>query len=1349
MVQECDRKSAGVEQILKSANASLIEILQWRAAHQPHRLAYRFLPDELDDITANPRHEWSYAELALRVDAIAVQLAEFANQPVMLALPAGLDFVAAFLGCLQAGAISVPVPLPGRHQGLARWLHMVVDAQPQAILTPVDQLTKVQRQLASVAQKIAHPIACMAPRMTLASAKVAVGQPEYCIPKLVNDALLPERGSAIALLQYTSGSTSQPRGVMVSHSNLMHNLGLIHSRFGHSAASHGVIWLPPHHDMGLIGGILQPLYSGFPVTLMSPLSFLRQPIRWLQAITTFGGTTSGGPNFAYERCLQKITPEQRQGLNLRHWELAFTGAEPIRAATLSQFAETFATCGFRATAFYPCYGLAEATLFASGGAKTTPPRIDAVDRLAIAQGQLIESLADTALPLVSCGSGAADQTIAIVDPHTHQPCDEGQIGEIWLRGPSVAQGYWQQPEATQDTFAAELANGTGPFLRTGDLGCLRQGELFVTGRLKDLIIIRGQNHYPQDIEQTVGQSHPALQAQSGAAFGIEMEGEEQLIVVQEVQRTTLRTLNADAVINAIRAAVSHQHGLQISAAMLLKPGSLPITTSGKVQRQACKEAWQNQRFDAVAEWWLGQPDQSPSTTLGQASAMSNHGSSECTNPGDPVRTEALIHWLRQYANESLNSRLMDERRCLSPGVVLDFGNQGLLGMQVPTEYAGLGLGHQDMLRVLEQLGAIDPTLALFVGLNNVLGIRPILQAAHPDLQADWLPRLATGRELAAFALTESGAGSNPNAIQSQVSIATDGGWRLHGEKIWSGSAAWAGILNVFVQHPAASGISGFAITKGTPGLRQGPEALTMGMRGMVQNTVYLEGVPVVAAQLLGQPGQGMAVAQDAMMYGRLAIAAACVGGMKRCAQLMLRYSSRRQISTGRLLENPALLTGLGGLTAQIGALSALVGWIATRLDQGSAVIPEAFTACKILAPEFYWQAADDLVQCLGGRGYIEPNLAPQILRDARVLRIFEGPTETLTMHLGAQVLNAGAGLKVFLSEDLGAPDLADRLFTTAEDILARYQHRHTEAVTARRWAYLAVGKLAAIALLLAIQQVERTACPRAVEWTRLSFEQLLAQALTSSPQEIVAAGAPETAEWIARYAETIGDLEQTQIGEQHSLDPWLQKAGVSSFSASPESSQPERNPSSPPADSRKNKAPRGPVEASVAWPEPALQGPAEQSIAWSKPASSASAKALAPWLGRWLADRLKLSPAEIDPDKAFADYGVDSVMAVELAQDLEELLALKQPLDATVAWNFPTISALVTHLAPHASSPNSLGWGETDGPSTDRTSWGAADLQPHRRPDAPFPNPDLDDLSEGEMADLLAAELAILKGGAS
>ena len=509
------------------------------------------------------------------------------------------------------------------------------------------------------------------------------------------------------------------------------------------------------------------------------------------------------------------------------------------------------------------------------------------------------------------------------------------------------------------------------------------------------------------------------------------------------------------------------------------------------------------------------------------------------------------------------------------------------------------------------------------------------------------------------------------------------------------------MINVFVQHPEASGISGFAISKGTPGLRQGPEALTMGMRGMVQNTVYLEGVAVSAAQLLGQPGQGMTVAQDAMMYGRLAIASACIGGMKRCAQLMLRYSSRRTVSTGRLLDNPITLSRLGGLTAQIEALSALVGWIAQRLDEGEAVSPEAYTACKILAPEFYWQAADDLVQCLGGRGYIETNMAPQMLRDARVLRIFEGPTETLAMHLGAQIFNPRAGFKAFLSQELAAPELAERLFAVAADILARYQHSQ-EAIMARRWAYLAVGELGAIALLLVIQQSTATASPRALSWTQLYFEQQLAQALQPTPNEAVTAAATATAEWVTSYTDTIGDIEQTLAGADHDLDTLLKR------------------------DSERR------VHSRSNAPLPVLHKDSEERT------QTPTAKSLEQWLLQWLAQHLKLSASAMDTHKAFADYGVDSIMAVELAQDIEEFLQLDCPLDATLAWNFPTIAALATHLATHASAQNFRKLGETEWNPTDPASLGAADALRNRQ--------GLDDLSEVEMADALAAELAALQG---
>ncbi|MEM6404379.1 MAG: acyl-CoA dehydrogenase family protein, partial [Cyanobacteria bacterium P01_D01_bin.116] len=345
------------------------------------------------------------------------------------------------------------------------------------------------------------------------------------------------------------------------------------------------------------------------------------------------------------------------------------------------------------------------------------------------------------------------------------------------------------------------------------------------------------------------------------------------------------------------------------------------------------------------------------------------------------RADNLIEWLRSYAGERINSRLIDERRCIPPYIVLDFGNRGLLGMQVPPEYGGIGLNNRDTLRIFEQLAAIDLTLASFVGVHHALGTRPILNYASESVRQELLPLIATGRELAGFAITEAVAGSNPRAIAT-TALPDSQGWRLNGQKSWIGHGSWAGTINVFAQMLDANhqpiGISGFVVRQGTFGLRQGPEALTMGMRGMVQNSIYLEDVPVTASNLLGEQGSGIEVAQDAMMFGRLGLGVMSLGAMKRCAQLMLRYSQRRLISTGRLLDNSVTLVRLNNLTLAITALETLVFTIADLLDRGEYIPEEAYTACKTSGPEFLGEAADQLVQLLGGRGYIETNIAPQI-----------------------------------------------------------------------------------------------------------------------------------------------------------------------------------------------------------------------------------------------------------------------------------------------------------------------------------------------------------------------------------
>jgi acyl-CoA synthetase (AMP-forming)/AMP-acid ligase II len=389
---------------------------------------------------------------------------------------------------------------------------------------------------------------------------------------------------------------------MLTHGNLLHNLESITGLFAIPEGARSVSWLPPYHDLGLIGQILLPLYRRMPTLLMPPESFLQRPLRWLEAITRFEATLSGGPNFAYDLCVRKIKEDDRRRLDLRSWRMAFNAAEPVRPETLARFSRAFAPCGFDATAFRPCYGMAEATLVVSFGTPQTAPVVRAFQPEALAQGRAVpvpdpDAAART---LVGCGRSAPDQVIAIVDPDSRRRCAEGEVGEIWACGASVAAGYWRKPEASADAFEGRIADSDeGPFLRTGDLGFLDAGELFVLGRLKDLIVVYGRKHHAEDIEQTVGASHGALRPGCGAAFGIEHDGQERLIVAHEVRGD----VGSDReIFGAICGAVRDEHGLDVHAIVLLRPGAILKTSSGKVRRRASKAAFLQGTLNGLASW---------------------------------------------------------------------------------------------------------------------------------------------------------------------------------------------------------------------------------------------------------------------------------------------------------------------------------------------------------------------------------------------------------------------------------------------------------------------------------------------------------------------------------------------------------------------------------------------------------------------------------------------------------------------------------------------------------------------------------------------------------------------------
>ncbi|MBN2577931.1 MAG: aminotransferase class I/II-fold pyridoxal phosphate-dependent enzyme [Pirellulales bacterium] len=567
-----------------------MELLRHRARCQPEDIGFTFLADG-----ETTQLHLTYQELDRQARAIGAWLETYdlVGQRALLLYPPGLEFIAAFFGCLYAGVVAVPVYPPRRNRSLMRIQAIADDADAKVALTTDVVLKRVM------------PLIDETPHLKqltwLATCHVPDGmERRWSMPEV--------HGDTLAFLQYTSGSTAAPKGVVLTHANLVHNSALIAHTFEHTRSGSGVFWLPSYHDMGLIGGILQPLYVGRPNILLSAMTFLQKPYRWLSAISRFRGTTSGGPNFAYDLCVRKITPEQRKTLDLSSWKVAFNGAEPVRAETIDAFCEAFEPCGFRREAFYPCFGLAEATLIVSGGYVEDPPVIRRFAADALSRRRVVETTpgAPGSRALVGCGQNLPDQKVVIVDPETFTTCPPECVGEIWVRGPSVAQGYWQQPEMTEKIFHARLKDtGEGRFLRTGDLGFLRDGELFVTGRLKDLLIFRGVNYYPQDIELTVQRSHPRLRPDAGAALTVEADGRQKLVIVHEIERRKQGDL--DAVFQAIRRAVAAEHELAPDVILLIRAGTIPKTSSNKIQRHACREAYLAGTLEVVAHWSAAVP----------------------------------------------------------------------------------------------------------------------------------------------------------------------------------------------------------------------------------------------------------------------------------------------------------------------------------------------------------------------------------------------------------------------------------------------------------------------------------------------------------------------------------------------------------------------------------------------------------------------------------------------------------------------------------------------------------------------------------------------------------------------
>ena len=681
----------------RPATQSIVESLRYWREETPEAPALYFTDGEEGEQC------WSYAELLRRSEMIAAVLQDRAmeGERVLLMFPPGLEFVQAFFGCLMAGAVAVPAYPPPRNRNAERIQAIAEDAQATMALTDAMRLERAQQNLER------------APKLRNLQ-WIAVDEVDAA--RAADYRVHEPRPDELAMLQYTSGSTGAPKGVMLTHANLIHNVHLIAYSFEPTRDGVGLTWLPTYHDMGLVGGVLKPVFIGRPNVLMSPMAFLQKPIRWFRMITRYGVTVSGGPNFAYQLCAQKIADEDLEEIDLSTWDVAFNGAEPIRPETIREFQRRFGPVGFSPKAFFPCYGMAETTLIVTGSYNDAEPILRHFDGRALDEHRVVSvsEQHDNARGIVGCGHVLPDEEVVIVDPEQCLQLPDSQVGEIWVRSPSVGKGYWNRPDLTEETFHARIANdGDKTYLRTGDLGFLYEGELFVTGRLKDLIIVRGVNRYPQDIELTVERADARIQPGAAGAMSVDVDGRERLVIVAEVERT--RQQDWSSAIDAVRRAVVAEHDLPPDAVVLVRFGSIPKTSSGKIQRSGCRADFLAGRLKVMAQWIAWEASETPETTEAAAARSGNEAAATAGADIDPRVAAIVLDHVRSVAKERA------KELTLQSNIVLDLGLDSLERLQIAhaLEEAFGGRFPEDVLPEIETCEEVARAIQEHIGTEPV------------------------------------------------------------------------------------------------------------------------------------------------------------------------------------------------------------------------------------------------------------------------------------------------------------------------------------------------------------------------------------------------------------------------------------------------------------------------------------------------------------------------------------------------------------------------------------------------------------------------------------------------------
>lgn len=673
---------------------TLVDQLRYWKDAKANDVALRFLADGEDD-----EKTLTYSQLDARARAIAAKLISMnmRGQRALLLFQQGLDFVEAFFGCHYAGVVPVPAFPPRRNRNMGRIDSISRDAQAVLALTTSDVMGRIDKATLSDSPSLQNATWLSIDHVPNELAT------DWVNPKLKSDDL--------AFIQYTSGSTGTPKGVVLTQAHVMANCAMITEAFQVRTDDTSVSWLPLYHDMGLIGGIINPLYLGCGVTLLSPLAFLTKPVRWLNAVSKYRADVTGGPNFAYALCVERISEEQCEGLDLSPWNVAFNGAEPVRADVMARFSRKFADYGFQSKAHYPCYGMAETTLLVTGSDPHREPLVvdfvgSDLDSFRVREAQ---PGSNGARRLVGCGKTVGPEEVLIVDPETCRLSPVDEIGEIWVNGPSVGLGYWKKPQETAEVFEAVLADhpNSKKYLRTGDLGFFYRNELFVSGRLKDMIIVHGVNRYPQDIEATVEACDDLLKPAGSAAFAFEREGKELLAVVCEVERR--QDADWDSVIQKVRSTVTAEHELPPDAVILVRSSSVPKTSSGKIQRTACRKYFEEGSLLVVSEWYSWKQSEAASDKPSQDAQPATVEASD--DPAFQQAAELVMQTVRTVARERAKSLDLDTN------IVVDLGLDSLERMSIASQLEETygGSFPTDVLQEIETIREVAKAIVTHIG----------------------------------------------------------------------------------------------------------------------------------------------------------------------------------------------------------------------------------------------------------------------------------------------------------------------------------------------------------------------------------------------------------------------------------------------------------------------------------------------------------------------------------------------------------------------------------------------------------------------------------------------------------